>query len=169
MRPITNLTVAIADALFQRNEMKTMLKLGLFALCLPLMAHAAEPTEKDAIAMVGKAVAYAKANGKDKLVAEIVAKNPDFVQGELYVVVANMSDGVRLVSSNPKLVGKSILEMQDVDGKEYGKEMLDLVRAKGKGWVEYKYKNPVNGKIEPKKSYAEKSGDFVAFAGIYKN
>jgi len=139
-------------------------------VCLALLsgsALAAEPTEKDAIAMVDKAVAYAKANGRDKLVAEVNAKNPEFMQGELYVVVVAL-DGTRLAHPvNAKLVGKPIQEMVDVDGKEFGKEYMALL-PKGKGWVDYKFKNPVTGKIEPKTTYLFKSTDFFALAGIYK-
>ena len=118
--------------------------------------------------MAEKAIAYAQANGKDKLIAEVNAKNPDFAKGELYIVVASL-DGMRLAhGANAKLVGKSLLEIQDVDGKAYGKEMVTVIQTKGKGWVDYKFKNPANGKIEPKTSYVVKAGDFFLIAGIYK-
>jgi cytochrome c len=125
--------------------------------------------DKDAIAMVDRAITYEKANGKDKLVAEVNAKNPEFVAGETYVVIASM-DGVRLAhGANPKLVGKSLLEIQDVDGKFYGKDLVEVAKGAGKGWVDYKFKNPVSGKVEPKTSYVVRSGDHFLFVGIYKN
>ncbi|MEC5386012.1 cache domain-containing protein [Uliginosibacterium sp. H3] len=148
--------------------MKAFLRLALLALCLPFAAHAAEPTEKDAVAMAQKALAYAKANGTDKLVAEVNAKNPEFVQGELYVVIVNATDGTHLAHPiNQKLVGLNTVEMQDVDGREFGKDMLDLARSSGKGWVGYMFKNPVTNKVARKKSYIEKSGNIYAVAGIY--
>jgi len=147
-----------------------MAKLLLLCLVITMPVLAADAGQKEAIAMVDKALAYAKAHGKDKLVEEVNNKNPDFSQGELYIVVASM-DGVRIAhGSNPKLVGKSVTENPDVDGKYYGKEMVEIVQSKGKGWVDYKFKNPVSGKIEPKSSYVAKGGDdFFIFAGIYKN
>lgn len=149
--------------------MKSILAVLLSAcLLLPAVVQAAEPTEKDAIAMVDKAIAFAKAQGKDKLIAEVNAKNPDFIQGELYIVVYAL-DGVRLAHpTNPKLIGKSAADIADVDGKEYGKEMIALANGKGKGWVDYKFKNPVSQKVEQKSSYAVKGGDFFVIAGIYK-
>ena len=40
--------------------------------------------------------------------------------------------------------------------------------AKGKGWVDYQYKNPTSGKIEPKTTYILRVDDVVLEAGIYK-
>ncbi|HSD36838.1 MAG TPA: cache domain-containing protein [Rhodocyclaceae bacterium] len=148
--------------------MKSFLRLALLALCLPVFAHAAELTDKDAVAMVQKALAYAKTNGTDKLVAEVNAKNPDFVQGELYVVIVNASNGIHLAHPfNQRLVGINTAEMQDVDGHEFGKDLLEMANGAGKGWVNYMFKNPVTNKVARKKSYVEKAGNIYAVAGIY--
>ncbi len=148
--------------------MKSFLRLVLLALSLTSIAHAAEPTEKDAVAMVQKALAYAKTNGTDKLVAEVNAKNPDFVQGELYVVIVNASTGIHLAHPiNQKLVGINTAEMQDVDGREFGKDMMEIANGAGKGWVNYMFKNPVTNRVARKKSYVEKAGNIYAVAGIY--
>lgn len=150
--------------------MKMLLScLALLLLCVSTSASAADPTQKDAIALVEKAAAFVKANGKDKLVSAVNAKSPEFVQGELYIVVYAL-DGMRLAHpTNPKLVGKSTLDIADVDGKEYGKEMVEIAKNKGKGWVDYKFKNPVSGKVEPKSSYVMREGDIFIMAGIYKH
>ena len=140
----------------------------LLLACLSGSAFAAGFTDKDAIAMTDKALAYAKTNGKDKLIAEVNAKNPEFIQGELYVVVYGM-DGMRLAHpANPKLVGKSVLDIADVDGKEYGKEMVAIAKDKGTGWVDYKFKNPTSNKVEQKASYVVRAGDVFVIVGIYK-
>lgn len=132
------------------------------------LAFAAGPTQKEAVAMAEKAVAYAKANGKDKLIAEINAKNADFVQGELYAVVYGL-DGMRLAHPlNAKLIGKSVLDIADVDGKEYGKEFVSVAKDKGNGWVDYKFKNPTTNKVEQKTAYIIRSGDIFVMTGIYK-
>ena len=149
--------------------MKTIFSMLLLAcFCLSGSASAAGTTDKDAMAMTDKAVAFAKTNGKDKLIAEVNAKNPDFIQGELYVVVYGL-DGMRLAHpTNPKLVGKSFLDIADVDGKEYGKEMVAIAKDKGQGWVDYKFKNPTSNKIEQKTSYVVRAGEIFVIVGIYK-
>ncbi len=146
---------------------KFLLLLGV-CLLMSGSAFSAGPTQKEATTMVDKAVAFATANGKDKLISEVNAKNPDFVQGELYIVVYGL-DGMRLAHPlNAKLIGKSVLDIADVDGKEYGKEMVSLAKDKGKGWVDYKFKNPSTNKVEKKSSYVVRAGDVFVMAGIYK-
>jgi cytochrome c len=150
------------------TTMKAFLRLVLLALCLPVVAHAAEATDKDAVALVQKALAYAKTNGTDKLVADVNAKSPEFTQGELYVVIVNATNGLHLAHPfNQKLIGINAAEMQDVDGHEFGKDMMELANGAGKGWVNYMFKNPVTNKVARKKSYVEKAGNIYVVAGIY--
>lgn len=130
----------------------------------------AEPTEKDAIAMVERAAAYMKAHGKDELIKKISAKDPDYVQGSLYVYLRDINTGVLLVHPfNPALVGKDLIDVPDANGKVYRREIVELAKKSGKGWVDYVYKNPVSGKLEPKSSYIMRTGDLVLEAGIYKS
>jgi cytochrome c len=71
-------------------------------------------TKDDAVAMVKKAVAAMKADGTEKAYAEI-NKGGQFVDDEIYVVVSS-SDGVTVAhATNPKLIGKNMTGVQDVD------------------------------------------------------
>ena len=47
-------------------------------------------------------------------------------------------------------------------------QLRKLAAKKGSGWVDYQYKNPTTGKIEPKTTYILRVGDAVLEAGIYK-
>jgi hypothetical protein len=38
----------------------------------------------------------------------------------------------------------------------------------GSGWVNYKWPNPLNNKIEDKVSYVEKMGDYFVGVGVYR-
>jgi signal transduction histidine kinase len=69
---------------------------------------------------------------------------------------------------NQKLVGINFMETPDVDGKLFRKEIVELAKSKGSGWVDYKYKNPSNNKIEQKTTYLKKAGDVVICCGAYK-
>ena len=132
-------------------------------------AAAAEPTEKDAIAMTERGAAYMKAHGKDEMMKKISAKDPDFVQGSLYIDMRDLQTGIVLAHPiNPSIVGKDLTDVPDASGKKYRREIIELAAAKGKGWVDYMYKNPVTGKIEPKTTYILRVGDVVLEAGIYK-
>ncbi|MFB9245214.1 cache domain-containing protein [Massilia antarctica] len=133
-------------------------------------ACAADPTEKDAIAMVERGAALIKSKGKEEMVKRINAKDKDFVQGELYIDMRDLQTGIVLAHPiNPSIVGKDLTDVPDASGKKYRREIINLGQAKGKGWVDYQYKNPTNGKIEPKTTYIQRVGDVVLEAGIYKN
>jgi signal transduction histidine kinase len=136
-------------------------------LCLP--AFAAEPTEKDAIAMAEKGAAFVKAHGKEEMMKKISARDPDYVQGSLYVDMRDIKTGIVLAHPiNPSIVGKDLTDIPDANGKKYRREIIELAAAKGHGWVDYQYKNPATGKIEPKTTYILRVGDVVLEAGIYK-
>jgi signal transduction histidine kinase len=142
------------------------------ALCLGLACSGAlanEPTAKDAIAMAERGAALVKAKGKEEMMKRINAKDPDFVQGELYVDLRDVKTGIVLAHPyNPSIVGKDLTDVPDANGKKYRREIIELAAAKGKGWVDYQYKNPTSGKIEPKTTYILLVDGVVLEAGIYK-
>ena len=142
------------------------------ALCLAIAAAPAlanGPTEKDAIAMVERGVALVKAKGKDEMMKKINAKDAEYVQGELYIDMRDLKTGIVLAHPyNPSIVGKDLTDVPDANGKKYRREIIELAAAKGKGWVDYQYKNPTSGKIEPKTTFIQRVDDVVLEAGIYK-
>ncbi|KAB8062517.1 cache type 2 domain-containing protein [Janthinobacterium sp. FT14W] len=142
-------------------------------LCLAFTGgsvHAAvEPTEKDAIAMAERGAAFMKAHGKEEMMKKITAKDPEFVQGSLYVDMRDIKTGIVLAHPiNPSIVGKDLTDVPDANGKKYRREIIELAQRQGKGWVDYQYKNPTTGKIEPKTTYILRVNDVVLEAGIYK-
>ena len=145
----------------------TLLLVATLALAFGQTARAAEPQAKDAIAMVDKTSEMLKKTSFDAVKAKIMAKDPELNQGELYAVLWGI-DGNTLAHPNPAVVGKNMLDVPDVDGKMFRREIIELGKSKGKGWVDYKYKNPVSGKTEPKTIYILRQGDYIVGAGIYK-
>lgn len=140
-------------------------------LCLSTAAAMAvtEPGEKDAIAMAERGAAFMKSHGRDEMMKKITARDPDYVQGSLYVDMRDIKTGIVLAHPiNPSIVGKDLTDVPDADGKKYRREIIELAAQKGKGWVDYKYKNPITNKIEQKTTYILRVGDVVLEAGIYK-
>ena len=140
-------------------------------LCLSLGGAfaAAKPTEKDAIAMAERAAAFGKAHGRDELIKKITEKDPDFVQGSMYIYMRDATTGVNLAHPfNQAIIGKDLNDVPDTNGKLYRREIMDVADESGKGWVDYLYKNPENSKIEAKTAYVLRSGDMVLVAAIYK-
>jgi signal transduction histidine kinase len=124
-------------------------------------------TAKEAEVMVARAVAAIKAN-KQKTYEEITAKDAKWVEHDLYPVVYDLNGKVLAHGQNAKQVGKELLEMKDPDGKYFVKERVELAKAKGKFWQDYKFTDPETKKALPKRMYCEKLDDTVVCAGIYK-
>lgn len=126
-------------------------------------------TAAEAKAMVERAVALLKQVGPEKAFAAFSdPANKDFHDRDLYVFVRSMDGNTVAHGVNKGMVGHTSLETKDADGKLYNKEIMDTANAKGSGWVDYRWPNPVTKKIEPKSSFVEKTGDYVIGAGVYK-
>ena len=139
------------------------------ALAVPFAVQAqTQATAAEATTMVKKGVAFVKANGKDKGLAEISNKSGQFIDRDLYLVVYGLDGTVRAHGSNAKMIGKNLIDLKDIDGKEFVKERVELAKTKGTFWQDYKFTNPVSKKIEPKSMYCEKLDDAVVCGGIYK-
>jgi signal transduction histidine kinase len=149
-------------------------KLPLSALAATLVfvgaAAAADGANKDdAIAIVKKAVAFIKEQGADRAYPEITNRAGKFIDRDLYVVVYQLDGKVLAHGSNAKFVGKDMIDAQDVDGKLFVKERVELAAKQASFWQDYKFVNPVDKKVEPKLMYCEKLDNTAVCAGIYKN
>jgi len=133
-----------------------------------LFAPGAAASQKDAKALVEKAAAFVKANGKDAALKEFSKAKGQFDKGELYVFAYDMNATIVAHPKNPKLIGKNLLDVPDTDGKFFRKEIMETARTKGSGWVDYKYLNPETKKVEAKTTYVLKVGDLVLCCGTYK-
>jgi len=125
-------------------------------------------TKDEAMAMVKKAVGFIKDQGADKAYAEISNKSGQFVDRDLYVVVYGLDGKVLAHGANSKLIGKDMLDAQDVDGKPYVKERVEMAKAQPTFWQDYKFANPVSKKVEPKQMYCERVAETAVCSGIYK-
>ncbi len=135
------------------------------SLILPGFAAAAL---EDAKAMVEKAEAFYKANGPEKTLQELNNPKGQFANSEHYVFAYDAKGTVIAHPINPKLIGVNTVEVPDVNGKVWRKEVLEKVGKSGEAVVDYKYKNPKSGNIEQKTSYFKKVGDIILGCGTYK-
>lgn len=125
-------------------------------------------TPAQAEAMVKKAVEFIKANGKEKAFAAFNDQKGKFVDGDLYIMVYDMTGKCVSHGANPKMIGKDLIDMKDGDGKLFVKERVELAKSKGSGWQNYKWSNPVTKAIEAKTAYIQKLDDLIVCSGAYK-
>jgi cytochrome c len=143
------------------------LTLAACALGFIAVANAGDRgTIDEAKALVKKARAYIHEVGPDKAFAEFNNPKGQFIDRDLYVFVNDTTGQEMANGGNPRLVGKNVLELRDVDGVYVTKGMLEQAR-KGGGTMHYKFRDPVSGNIVEKIGYAELEGNFVVGSGVH--
>lgn len=123
----------------------------------------------EAKVMVERAATFLKTQGKDKALAEFSNPKGQFIDRDLYIIAYSL-DGIRLSHPyNAKLIGKTVADATDFDGKPYGQEILQVAKTKGTGWVDYKFTDPTTKKLADKSLYIQKVDDIILGCGIYKH
>ena len=138
--------------------------IGLFILTVLSCASGKD----DAKTLVKKAVAYVKYQGKEKAIAEISKPRGMFDKGETYVFAYDLQGIMIAHPKNPALIGKNLIAVPDSEGKLFRKEIVELAKSKGSGWVDYMYLNPETNEQEHKTTYIYKVGDIILCCGAYK-
>lgn len=146
---------------------KSIFVVLLAAACQFAMAAEQAATKDEAVAFVKKAIAYVKQNGKDKALAEFSKPQGQFVDRELYVAVLDLNGVMLAHGANPKLIGKALLDLKDMNGKYFVREEVELAKGKGRGWVDFEWLNPVSGKMERRSAYLERVDDYLILSGVY--
>jgi polar amino acid transport system substrate-binding protein len=120
------------------------------------------------VAFVDEAVAYARANGKEKALAEFSNRNGSFVRGELYLYAYDFNGTTIAHPVNPEKIGVNRLYEKDATGSCFIKNLRDAA-INGSGFVSYTYINPVhNNTIEQKLGYVRKVDEnWWLGSGIY--
>jgi len=133
-------------------------------------ASAAEYGTKDeAVAMVKRVRAMFVKDGRDATFKAVSDKLVgEFHDRDLYPFVFDMNGNCVAHGARPALIGKNLIDLKDQDGKYLIREMVQIVNGPGSGWIDYKWPNPLNNKIEDKTSYVEKMGDYFVGAGVYR-
>jgi len=160
----------LSGVVMKRSNLLGRLTTTAALAVLPMLGVHAQThaTAAEATALVKKGISFVKANGKLKGYAEISNKSGQFVDRDLYLVVYGLDGTVHAHGANDKMIGKNLIDLKDIDGKEFVRERVQLARSKGTFWQDYKFTNPTNKKIEPKSMYCETMDDAVLCGGVYK-
>lgn len=138
-------------------------------MALPLASQASEKPKAEA--MVKEGIAFMKANGKEKFLAEIQKGSGRFhvkPGSTLYLAAYDLNGTVLAHGADAALLGLNRLNVKDPDGVQYIKLQIAAGQEKGGGWVDFKRMNPESRKIESKTSYCLAAEGVVVFCGIYR-
>jgi cytochrome c len=121
-------------------------------------------TPDEAKVMAIRAADLLRTKGPDAAFAEFNT-GAAFHDRDLYVMVYDNSGKNVAHGANPKLIGKTLIDLQDTDGTFVIK---NLVAVKDAGWVDYRWPNPVTKTIQSKTTYVVRVGDYLVGVGAYK-
>ena len=152
-----------------------MLRRFLFGVLMTVVAFPtfaadkkdARGTPAEARAMLTKAVAYYKANGRLRAFAEFNRNRSPFSDRDLYVFCIGPDKKLVANGGYREYLGQSADRLRDSDGKPIDGAMWDTAMKKGQGELHYNWLNPVTKLIEPKVSYFTKVGQDVCGVGSY--
>jgi len=150
---------------YQTAYVQTVIKDGeKYILGCGFYPESSEFTTKQ---LVKIASAYFYQNGKEATFALISNPTGPFVKGDIYMFVYDFN-GINVAhGQNAALVGQNLIDLQDSSGMPIIKELINVARTKGKGWVEYNWRHEV------KRSYVEKlidpktKNEYIISAGYH--
>lgn len=124
-------------------------------------------TPAEAKALLKKAAAHYTQVGRKQALADFTGKKDTWVDRDLYVVCIDADHTVTANGAFPSYVGTSADGLRDADRNPLGKAFWNAVSNGAEGSVQYRWFNPVSGKIERKISFVRKLGDEVCAVGVY--
>lgn len=126
-------------------------------------------TRDDARALVQKAVGFYRRSGRERFLEETSNPRGAFRRGDLYVFAYDRGMTLLAHPVKPELIGQNLLNKKDwVGGTFFRREIRDLARSKGSGWVDYEYEHPASKALDSKTTYVEGVDDLIICAGAYK-
>jgi len=146
--------------------MKTLAATVFFGLSIALAQGApatGQGTLEEAREMALRAAGFLEINGPEKAWAAF-STGAEFHDRDLYVTVLDRDCTVMAHGASPVLIGKHLCGLQDNDGKPFIWEMSNIM---DRGWVGYKWQNPITKAVSHKTAYAVRVGDYVIGVGAY--
>jgi cytochrome c len=114
------------------------------------------PEAKRLVALVDKAAALTEGKGKSAF-PEFKKKGSEWLKGETYIFIADMSGTILMHPANPELETKSIIDLKDANGKAFMREFIETAKTKGSGWVDYMWPKPGEKSPSKKLSYVKRT------------
>jgi len=121
-----------------------------------------------AVELVKKGIRHLESAGEEAAFRDFEDRSAQFIQGDYYLWVCDLDGIVRCNGSNPKSRNQNFADLKDTNGKLFIRDVLRIAQERGKGWVDYYWRNPVSKQVEPKSTYFERAGGLVLLCGIYR-
>ena len=144
----------------------------VLGLCLAGNIFAESATKEECIAKVKEAAQMINEQGLDAAIAEIKNKEGKFVWKNTYVFVFDLDGTLVARAFRQSSISKNFMMWEDFSDppKQPIKEMVDVAKDKGEGWVEYWFPKPQEKAPSKKKSFVYRvpGKNLLVGAGIYE-
>jgi cytochrome c len=119
------------------------LVMAVFFFILGVANIAQAATLEEAKELGIKAAAFVKENGEEKGAAGLNNPKGEFSRGPLYVTLHDFN--------------AAIVQAKDpISGRHFNKDMIEIAKTKGSGWVEYSCTNNATMKVQKKKAWVQR-------------
>jgi uncharacterized protein len=149
--------------------------LVLFLMSGPASAVSEFGTRDEAVAMVHRVQEMFKKLGAEGVFAAIKRKAPGTIDRDLYAYIVDTKNFTNwVVMANGAIptmtTGTSLWDFRDQNGLYLGRVEAEVCKS-GRGWVDFRWLNPVTQQIDDKSAYIERIGDtnYCIGVGIYRN
>ena len=144
---------------------RALLALTTLALCATGALADERATKDEAIALTNAAFDHIKKVGVEKAYKDFTTDKAAWNKKDLYVMVYDSKAVALAHGGNEKLVGKDMSAIKDGNGKPVVLGLID-VAAKGGGWFDYDWPDPLTKKMMAKSTYARKQPNGEGFIGV---
>ena len=127
-----------------------------------------QATADEAMALVARAQAHIRQRTQSQAMQELTDPAGGFMDRDMYIFVLDPQGVYHAFGGQPAKVGTRVQDVAGVDGADIIHRFNESMKQGG-GWVEYDYRNPTTGKVQPKMSYVVPCGDLILGAGVYKD
>ena len=148
------------------NPVRRTTLLALACACIATPAFADDRGTKDeAKAMADAAYDHVKKVGPDQAYKDFTTDKAAWTKKDLYVMVYDSKAIVLAHGGNEKLIGKDMSAVKDATGAPIVVGLVSLA-AKGGGWYDYDWPDPITKKMMAKSTYARKQPNGEGFVGV---
>ncbi len=111
-------------------------------------------TPEEAIAMVKKVQRMYTTLGPEKTFQAVKKLSHGLRDRDLYPYIVHF-DGYMAAHFIPALRGLNFVDHTDMTGRYFFRNMIKVLKTKGRGWASYSFPNPITKKVEEKSAYVE--------------
>jgi len=155
------------NRLHHKPERKITLFTKIGTRLLAVGYYIPRASAEQASAMLERAVGAMQADSV-KALAAFNDLNGSYIEDDLYVFVVGIDDGkFRAHGVSGRLVGSDGYALTDPNGKPVIRQMLDVLKDKDRGELDYAWRNPVTRQVENKHTLFRKVGNNLVGVGYY--